>query len=242
MQATQPELSKDLRLRRALASFLQEAGIKLHLPQTTIAFAIVLMHKHLSQLDIVSEHFILVQAILFVSSKVMETPVDIDMKYSALKMKVIEREQEVLRSIGFDLQEDHLPYKYLLNYLKTLHAKTNLAQASWNILSDSYLTPVCLKYPPNVIACSAIYLASKMVEKETLPEFLLDSQNYEKHLTWEKSGNFPRMEEKSGKKENKKMWWEVYGVKKFSEIEDISHQILDLYEDPEAANWRRVLI
>jgi len=104
MQATQPELSKDLRLRRALASFLQEAGIKLHLPQTTIAFAIVLMHKHLSQLDIVSEHFILVQAILFVSSKVMETPVDIDMKYSALKMKVIEREQEVLRSLGFDLQ------------------------------------------------------------------------------------------------------------------------------------------
>jgi len=38
------------------------------------------------------------------------------------------------------------------------------------------------------------------------------------------------------------MWWEVYGVKNFSEIEDISHQILDLYEDPEAANWRRVLI
>jgi len=206
MQATQPELSKDLRLRRALASFLQEAGIKLHLPQTTIAFAIVLMHKHLSQLDIVSEHFILVQAILFVSSKVMETPlkirdvvnvvhrmvnpnaqpVDIDVKYSALKMKVIEREQEVLRSLGFDLQ-DHLPYKYLLNYLNTLHAKTNLAQASWNILSDSFLTPVCLKYPPNVIACSAIYLASKMVEKETLPEFL-NSQNYEKHQTWEKSG------------------------------------------------------
>jgi len=66
-----------------------------------------------------------------------------------------------------------------------------------------------------VIACSAIYLASKMVEKDTLPDFLLDSQNYKKHQTWEKTGDFPNMEEKSGKKEKKNVVGGLWSKKFF---------------------------
>jgi len=97
-----------------------------------------------------------------------KSPLLIGEEYWKLREKVISQEHIVLSTLAFYVTVE-LPYKYLLNYLKTLHAKHSLAQTSWNILNDSFCTMVCLQYKPHVIAVASIFLASRMLKME-LPQ------------------------------------------------------------------------
>jgi len=225
---------KQNRIRRALAVFMQESGIKLDLPQPTIAFSLIIMHKVFSQLPSTSDYLIMAQAVLFISTKIMETPMkvrdvinvvyrmmypraqpmDIGDHYCVLKGRIIEKEQDILRQLGFRMHEDNLPYKYFLNYLNSLHAKKNFAQTAWNILNDTLITPLCLKHTPQVIACGAIYLAIHIAGPENTPDFI---------------------------HKNEKTWWKAFGVKEFSGLEDVGNHITDLYMEERVAEWKIVL-
>jgi len=221
---TPEEMKAEIGIRRNTCAFLQEAGMKLGLPQLTIATAIVFFHrfyatKKFSEYD---RHIISTTS-LFLAGKVEETPkklkdiiaVTEQLRYKdiippkkpmdlessefwQLRDKILTHELIVLQTIAFDMTIEH-PYKYLLTYVKQIQGNRNLAQVAWNFVNDSLRTTLCLQYKPQLIAAAAIYLASKFL-KYTLPE-------------------------------GQKPWWEVFNVR-IQDLDDISNQILDLYDSP----------
>lgn len=218
------ELKTEIQVRRQTCAFLQEAGMKLGLPQLTIATAIVFFHrfyatKKFAEYDI----SIIATTCLFLAGKVEETPkklkdiiaitdllrckdssppvkpMDLEsQEFWNLRDKILAHELIVLQTIAFDMTIEH-PYKYLLIYVKQISGNRNLAQVAWNFVNDSLRTTLCLQFKPQLIAAAAIYLASKFL-KYTLPE-------------------------------NPKPWWEVFNAET-KDLEEISNQILDLYESP----------
>jgi len=221
---TPEELKAEIALRRNTCAFLQEAGMKLGLPQLTIATAIVFFHRFYATRKFSEyDRHIIATTCLFLAGKVEETPKKLrdiigiteQLRYKdsvpprksldfestefwQLRDKILTHELIVLQTIAFDMTIEH-PYKYLLMYVKQIHGNRNLAQVAWNFVNDSLRTTLCLQFKPQLIASAAIYLASKFL-KYQLPE-------------------------------GPKPWWEVFNAK-IEDLEEISNQILDLYESP----------
>lgn len=223
------------RYRRNTCDFLQKAGIKLRLPQVTIATGIVYFHRFYARKSFKEyDMFTTGVCCLFLSGKVEETPkklrdvikvthmlrtknkvdLQIDSKeYIEIRDDILMRERIVLQTIAFDLTVEH-PYKFLLSNIKKLFAgDKELAQVAWNFVNDSLRTSLCLQYRPSVIASAAIYLASKFLKRS---------------LTLQKK------EDKTDES-SKEDWWEVFDAK-ISDLENISNQILDLYQKPVSNN------
>jgi len=203
-------------LRKGACLFIQQAGLLLKFPQITSVWALVLFHKFYSRRSFARfDRFLIATTCLYLAAKVAETPrkirdivnvsyqilnnktLRISSEYWDLKDVVVKMESVVLRTLGFDVSISH-PHNYLLNYLYSLKADERLAQLSWNILSDSYCTIICLQYKPNEIATACIYLAAKFLQLD-----------------------IPDGEEKK--------WWMVFSAT-LEHIEDISNQVMDLYE------------
>jgi transcription initiation factor TFIIIB Brf1 subunit/transcription initiation factor TFIIB len=203
----------EIRHRRETCDFLQQAGIKLKLPQLSIATAIFFFHKFYSRRSMKEyERHLVATTCLFLAGKVEETPkklrdviaVTYEIQHKEplkpqspesleLKDKVLQLERILLQTIAFDLTVEH-PYKYILNFVKKINGNRNLAQTAWNFVNDSLRTTLCLHYKPQLIATAAIYLASKMMAYE-LPN----------------------------------PWWELLDIK-IEDVEAASGQILDLYD------------
>jgi len=90
--------------------------------------------------------------------------------------------------------------------LKTIKGTPNLAQVAWNFVNDSLQTTLCLQFKPQLVASAALFLASKFLKYT---------------LTNEAAPNKP--------------WWELFDAKQ-EELEEISNQILDLYESSPGLN------
>ncbi|KAF2077716.1 hypothetical protein CYY_000963 [Polysphondylium violaceum] len=210
--------------RRYGAEILQEAGILLELPQSTIVTSQIIFQRFFSrqsfrQFDVKT----IALGCLFVSCKFTNSlrkirdllntfthiwqkrenlPVEyIDttkQHYWDLKGDVIAAEFEILREFGFMVSVDY-PHKYILNYMKLLDKSTELAQKSWNYLNDSMRTTVAIQYRPEAIAAASIFLASRVLA-EKLPE-----------------EPYP--------------WWELFDTTR-SEIDLISYEINNLYSKP----------
>eukprot|EP01125_Pyxidicula_operculata_P020700 TRINITY_DN7713_c0_g1_i1.p1 TRINITY_DN7713_c0_g1~~TRINITY_DN7713_c0_g1_i1.p1 ORF type:complete len:481 (+),score=97.79 TRINITY_DN7713_c0_g1_i1:129-1571(+) len=212
--------------RRQICEFMQEVGIKLRLPQLTIATGVVYLHRFFARKDFSDyDKYLIGIACLFLASKVEETPKKLrdvictfhELKHQAqtpkekyeplrmdsstydkLRKDVVISERVVLQTISFDLTVEH-PYKFLLGYVKKINGTKDLAQVAWNFVNDSLrYTVLCLQYKPQLIASAAIYLASRFLNQPLL---------------------------KQGDKE----WWEIFDAK-ISDINNISNQILDLYQ------------
>mmetsp|Transcript_17697 Transcript_17697/g.26341 ORF Transcript_17697/g.26341 Transcript_17697/m.26341 type:complete len:379 (-) Transcript_17697:55-1191(-) len=208
----------DTRYRRASCGFLQDAGMKLQLPQLTIATAIVFFHKYFSFHSLKKgDRFVIATTCLFLASKVEETPKKLrdviavthrirggatlnptTKQYTDFRNKILFAERDLLQTIAFDLTVPH-PYKNLLQFVKSLGGSHKLAQVSWNFVNDSLRTTLCLQYQPETIACASIYLASRFLQQPILI------------------------------KGKETPWWKAFDTK-FEHIEDIMTQILDLYE------------
>ncbi|EGC28862.1 hypothetical protein DICPUDRAFT_10863, partial [Dictyostelium purpureum] len=217
------DIKLEITYRRASAAFIQDVGIRLKMPQLTIATAISYFHKffirhHLKDHD----RFIVATACLFLAGKVEETPRKLDdvikisymaknkkkgeapekvaqpsqVEHNLLRNKVLQNEHLILTTIAFELVVEH-PYKYLLEYMKTIQGSKNLCQVAWNFVNDSLRTSLCLHYPPDLISYASVYLATRFLN------FKLPT-------------------------DCKKEWWEMLGIS-FEVLEDISKQILDLY-------------
>lgn len=59
---------------------------------------------------------------------------------------------------------DH-PYKFVTEYAKRVApGDKKVAQNAWSIVNDSYFTPLCLLYRPQVVACGALYLGAQLAQ------------------------------------------------------------------------------
>ena len=91
---------------------------------------------------------------------------------------VTNTEHKILRQLGFTLYwiPTHLPHYYLASFCSTIlqqqhqqHNSLSLSSSSskqhniqtraWNYCNDSFLLDFCVRYPPNQVACAALYLA-----------------------------------------------------------------------------------
>lgn len=86
--------------------------------------------------------------------------------YITWKLQLIRTERFILKELGFNIYTfvNEQPHKYILYYLRTLGGTNELAQCAWNYLNDSLRLPLTVRYTAETIACSVVYLASRMVQ------------------------------------------------------------------------------
>ena len=124
------------------------------------------------------------------------------------QQEVITLERILLQTIKFDLQVEH-PYSFLLRYAKCFKGDQQklqkMVQMAWNFVNDSLSTVVCLQWEPEIIAVALIHLASKL-SKFTVVDWI-------------------------GRQPQHTRWWDMFVSDVTMDIlEDICHQVLDLYQ------------
>uniref|UniRef100_A0A7N0SVG5 Cyclin-like domain-containing protein n=1 Tax=Kalanchoe fedtschenkoi TaxID=63787 RepID=A0A7N0SVG5_KALFE len=217
------DLRKETYLRKSYCAFLQDLGMRLKVPQVTIATAIIFCHRFfLRQSHAKNDRRAIATVCMFLAGKVEETPrplkdvilVSYDIIHkkdpvAAQKIKqkeVYEQQKEliligervVLVTLAFDLNVHH-PYKPLVEAIKKFKVAQNLlAQVAWNFVNDGLRTSLCLQFKPHHIAAGAIFLAAKFL-KVKLPS------------------------------DGEKVWWQEFDVTP-RQLEEVSNQMLELYE------------
>ncbi|GMH07690.1 hypothetical protein Nepgr_009530 [Nepenthes gracilis] len=217
------DLKKEAYLRKSYCTFLQDLGMRLKVPQVTIATAIIFCHRfYLRQSHAKNDRRTIATACMFLAGKVEETPrplkdvilVSYEIIYKKdpeavqkIKQKEVYEQQKelillaervVLATLGFDLNVQH-PYKPLVEAIKIFKVAQNaLAQVAWNFVNDGLRTSLCLQFKPHHIAAGAIFLAAKFL-KVKLPS------------------------------DGEKVWWQEFDVTP-RQLEEVSNQMLELYE------------
>ncbi|KAJ0242558.1 Cyclin-T1-4 [Hirschfeldia incana] len=217
------DLKKETYLRKSYCTFLQDLGMRLKVPQVTIATAIIFCHRFFfRQSHAKNDRRTIATLCLFLAGKVEETPRPLNnvifVSYEIINKKdpgaaqkikqkeVYEQQKElilngekiVLSTLGFDLNVLH-PYKPLVEAIKKFKVAQNaLAQVAWNFVNDGLRTSLCLQFQPHHIAAGAIFLAAKFL-KVKLPS------------------------------DGDKVWWQEFDVTP-RQLEDVSNQMLELYE------------
>ncbi|KAM3293380.1 hypothetical protein ACQJBY_036756 [Aegilops geniculata] len=217
------DLKKESYLRKSYCTFLQDFGMRLKVPQVTIATAIVFCHRFfLRQSHAKNDRLTIATVCMFLAGKVEETPrplkdvvlisyeiihkkdpaavARIKQKevYEQQKELILIGERAVLITLGFDLNVHH-PYKPLVEAIKKFKVAQNaLAQVAWNFVNDGLRTSLCLQFKPNHITAGAIFLAAKFL-KVKLPS------------------------------DGEKVWWQEFDVTP-RQLEEVSNQMLELYE------------
>ncbi|XAR56901.1 hypothetical protein NMG60_11037541 [Bertholletia excelsa] len=221
------DLKKETNLRKSYCTFLQDLGMRLKVPQVTIATAIIFCHRFfLRQSHSKNDKRTIATVCMFLAGKVEETPRPLKdvilVSYEIIHKKdpaavqrikqkeVYEQQKElillgervVLATLGFDLNVHH-PYKPLVEAIKKFKVAQNaLAQVAWNFVNDGLRTSLCLQFKPHHIAAGAIFLAAKFL-KVKLPS------------------------------DGEKVWWQEFDVTP-RQLEEVSNQMLELYEQNRA--------
>lgn len=217
------DLRKETYLRKSYCTYLQEFGMKIKVPQVTIATAIVLCHRFFHrQSHMKNDRYTIATACMLTAGKVEEGPpafknivfysFEIRNKknpeiiptikqkevYEQQRDLIVIAERVLLSTLGFDMNVHH-PYKPLVEAIKKFKVAQNaLAQVAWNFVNDGLRTSLCLQYKPHHIAAGAIFLAAKFL-KVKLPN------------------------------DGEVVWWQAFEVTP-AQLEDISNQMLELYE------------
>ncbi|KAK8471120.1 hypothetical protein PHAVU_003G138600 [Phaseolus vulgaris] len=197
------DLKKETYLRKSYCTFLQDLGMRLKVPQVTIATAIIFCHRFfLRQSHAKNDRRTIATVCMFLAGKVEETPRPLKdvilVSYEIIHKKdpaaaqrikqkeVYEQQKElillgervVLATLAFDLNVQH-PYKPLVEAIKKFNvAKNALAQVAWNFVNDGLRTSLCLQFKPHHIAAGAIFLAAKFL-KVKLPSDEVSNQMLE---------------------------------------------------------------
>jgi cyclin T len=189
------DLKKESYLRKSYCTYLQDLGMRLKVPQVTIATSIVFCHRfYLRQSHAKNDRRTIATVCMFLAGKVEETPrplKDVIMvSYELIHKKdpaagqkikqreVYDRQKElillgervVLATLGFDLNVHH-PYKPLVETIKKFKIAHNaLPQVAWNFVNDGLRTSLCLQFKPHHIAAGALFLAGKFLKVKFLPD------------------------------------------------------------------------
>ncbi|KAM7270940.1 hypothetical protein ACFE04_030154 [Oxalis oulophora] len=217
------DLKKEAYLRKSYCTYLQDLGMRLKVPQVTIATAVIFCHRFfIRQSHAKNDRRTIATVCMFLAGKVEETPrplKDVIMVsyeiinkkepdaahrikqkdiYEQQKELILVGERVVLATLGFDLNVHH-PYKPLVEAIKKFKVAQNaLAQVAWNFVNDGLRTSLCLQFKPHHIAAGAIFLAAKFL-KVKLPS------------------------------DGDKVWWQEFDVTP-RQLEEVSNQMLELYE------------
>ncbi|XP_050348253.1 cyclin-K [Nymphalis io] len=212
------------RYRKEGARFIIDTGSKMDLGYNTVATGVVYFHRfYMFHSFRTFPRYITACCCLFLAGKVEETPKkckDIikvakslltEQKFSTFgedpKEEVMTLERILLQTIKFDLQVEH-PYGYLLKYAKCLKGDKaklqKMVQMAWTFVNDSLCTTLCLQWEPEVIAVALMFLAGKLSKFEV--------------VDW------------NGRVSKHNAWWDMFVEDITMELlEDICHQVLDLY-------------
>ncbi|XP_071401907.1 cyclin-K-like [Centroberyx affinis] len=213
----------EARYRREGARFIFDVGTRLGLHYDTLATGIIYFHRfYMFHSFKQFPRYVTGGCCLFLAGKVEETPKkckDIiktarslltDIQFAQFgddpKEEVMVLERILLQTIKFDLQVEH-PYQFLLRYAKQLKGDKNkvqkLVQMAWTFVNDSLCTMLALQWEPEIIAVAVMYLAGRLCK--------FDIQEWTS-------------------KQSSRRWWEQFVQDVPVEVlEDICHQILDLY-------------
>ncbi|XP_034253225.1 cyclin-K isoform X2 [Thrips palmi] len=216
------------RYRKEGARFIIDTGTKMDLGYNTMATGVVYFHRFYMAHSFKSfPRYVTACCCLFLAGKVEETPKkckDIikiareklsDEKFRQFgedpKEEVMTLERILLQTIKFDLQVEH-PYGFLLKYAKSLKGDKaklgKMVQMAWTFVNDSLCTTLCLQWEPEVIAVALMYLAGKLSKFEV--------------MDWQ------------GRTPKHLRWWDVFVEDVTMDLlEDICHQVLDLYSHPQ---------
>uniref|UniRef100_A0A6I8QDE8 Cyclin-K n=1 Tax=Xenopus tropicalis TaxID=8364 RepID=A0A6I8QDE8_XENTR len=213
----------EARYRREGARFIFDVGTRLGLHYDTLATGIIYFHRfYMFHSFKQFPRYVTGACCLFLAGKVEETPKkckDIiktarsllnDVQFGQFgddpKEEVMVLERILLQTIKFDLQVEH-PYQFLLRYAKQLKGDKNkiqkLVQMAWTFVNDSLCTTLSLQWEPEIIAVAVMYLAGRLCKFEI--------------QEWTSKPLYRR-------------WWEQFVQDvPVDVLEDICHQILDLY-------------
>nr|XP_006819288.1 PREDICTED: extensin-like isoform X4 [Saccoglossus kowalevskii] len=222
------DFSVEARYRKEGARFIIDAGTSLGLRYDTLATGVVYFHRfYMFHSFKTFPRYVTGAACLFLAGKVEETPKkckDIVRAAKTLlpehyfttfgddpKEEIMTFERILLQTIKFDLQVDH-PYTYLLKYARVIKGDKakiqQLVQMGWTFINDSLCTTLCLQWEPQVLAVAVMYLAGRLSKSDV--------------LDWQCKGSRTK-------------WWDPFIEDVTLEmLEDICHQVLDLYtgQDP----------
>lgn len=227
------EFETERRYRKEGTRFIMECGTQMILGHHTIATGAIYFHRfYMFHTFQEFPRYVTACCCLFLAGKVEETPKkcrDIiatarsilpDPKFQAFsedlrkaKEEVMTLESILLQTIKFDLEVEH-PYNFLVSYAKSLKGDKaklqKMVQMAWNFVNDSLSTTVCLQWEPEIIAVALIHLASKL-SKFSATDWI-------------------------GRQPTHLRWWDMFISDVTMEIlEDICHQVLDLYQQSNQA-------
>lgn len=160
-------------LRYQASGLVQSLGMRLKLPQVTIATAQVFLHRfYIREGFHAFPYAELAPAVLFLAAKVDEHPRKIRDVLAAQEQPVVgedgraaERlvllEKIVLQTLCFDLGVVH-PYRFVFRLVSGLpEVSDELVQDAWIVVNDSYRTSLCIRFPPKTLAAAAIVFAAR---------------------------------------------------------------------------------
>ncbi|TKW06685.1 hypothetical protein SEVIR_7G255600v4 [Setaria viridis] len=179
--------SKESELRNLYCSFIRDVGIRLKLPQMTLATAIMFCHRFYLHQSLAKNGWQTVAAVcVFLASKTEDTPCPLDhvvrVAYETMyrrdtaaaqrirqkdvfekqKALILIGERLVLTTIRFDFNIQH-PYRPLFDAMTNLGInQKEVKQVAWNFVNDWLKTTLCLQYKPQYIAAGSLYLAAKL--------------------------------------------------------------------------------
>ncbi|XP_004304296.1 PREDICTED: cyclin-T1-3-like [Fragaria vesca subsp. vesca] len=181
---------KETELRGLYCSYLKELGMRIELPQVTIACAMMLCHHfYMRQSHAKNDWKTIATVSIFLACKIQDTrrPLndvlrqasDILQKLDASALPSLRRKEVfkelvlgaeiiLLSTVGFDF-EMQLPYISLVEALRRLNLLPVLAERAWNYVNDCLCTSLCLQYEAHYIAAGSLFLAAE-IQKVKLPK------------------------------------------------------------------------
>ncbi|GAB2210265.1 hypothetical protein Droror1_Dr00015528 [Drosera rotundifolia] len=178
-------------LRYSYCAFIQNLGMRLELPQTTIGTAMVLCHRFFLRRSHASyDRYLIGTAALFLAAKSEETPCALNtvlqkssevlhknnlrfMPYTIplgwfeqYREQVLEAEQLMLTTLNFEIEVQH-PYGPLKSVLDKLGlSQTVLVNMALTLVSQGLRSSLWLQFKPQHIAAGAAYLAAKLLNMD----------------------------------------------------------------------------
>ncbi|CAI9118524.1 OLC1v1020109C1 [Oldenlandia corymbosa var. corymbosa] len=178
-------------LRFSYCAFLQNLGLQLELPHTTIATAMVLCHRFfVRQSHACHDRYLIATASLFLAAKSEETPRPL---YNVLRVsceilhnkdftflsyalpvdwfekyreRVLGAEELILATLNFELNVQH-PYASLTSTLEKLgFSEPFLVNLALSLVTEGLRSSLWLQFKPQQIAAGAAYLAAKMLHMD----------------------------------------------------------------------------
>lgn len=214
----------ELKYRREGVNLIMKGAERLHLTANTIATSAVYFHRfYMFHSFVHCSQYTVACTCLFLGSKVDETPrklEDVINVYHELLTsaqyttfgndpvkKVITLELVLLQTLQFELDIGSA-YDYLTDFSSCLTGSREQIQtvleAAQGFVNDSLFTTLALQWEPQIVAVALLYLSAQLAELNV--------------MDWEK------------RSDTQQNWWDMFVPNiTIDLLEDISHQVLDLY-------------